>query len=267
MFGRDMTGLSREELAAAYEQKFGEVMMDAGWDYLARISSSQATKLLRPLAQELGNLDVAVKTDPGRIAGLSGQQAVTDASGNTLPGQNVPLVELELRKHLDPKLSVLGRLGVNKDLGTQETGLGGSLGLEYGVNQNLKLDLSVGRRDDNQSEGRVGAQWSIPLPNMMGPKKGDVDPPRFERFDVYPTGPGKYQLYWQTDEVTKCLIEVLDPEGAKVRSIEQKGQPDYRHELALEGLDREKEYLIRVTARDLNGNPMPKEQKASPWAE
>jgi hypothetical protein len=112
----------------------------------------------------------------------------------------------------------------------------------------------VGPNDTGQSETKIGAEFTTTLPDLMGPKPGDKEKPKFVRFDVDSFGPGKFHLIWVTDKVTRCEIRVMDAEGTIVRVFVEKNQHAYDHEMDIDGLDPETNYKIQISVKDLNQN-------------
>ena len=276
MFGQDMTGLTseqtgnytKEQLQSYYQQKVGEAGLQAGKDFIDRIVSFRATKVLRPIGQQLGNLDLSLKSNLlGTGLGNSGvSQVPLEPGGNTLLGQSSPLLSIEARKYLNPKLSVVTSLGVGKNALTDEVKPVGQVGVGYDVTKNLSVGVTTGQNPYGQFETTGGIQLSQTLPDIMGPKKGDKTPPRFVRFDVYAIGPGKFQLIWGTDKVTRCEVRVTDAGGQLVQVLPEKKEYNYDHKLVVDKLSPDAEYKIQIVAKDLNDNSATTSQAVVPEA-
>ncbi|HUO58792.1 MAG TPA: hypothetical protein VMV05_11510, partial [bacterium] len=274
MFGQDMTGLTsgagagytKEQLQNYYQQKVGQAAAQAGLDAIDRIASFQATKLLRPLGQKIGNLDLSLKSNllGTGIASGSATPIPVEPTGNTLLGQTSPLVALEARKYLDQRLSVVTSVGVGRNLLTDQPSLQGQVGVGLDVTKNLSLGVTTGQNPYGQFETTGGFQLSQTLPDIMKPKKGDMTPPRFVRFDKYDIGGGKYQLIWGTDKVTRCEVRVYDANGQLVQDSTEKKEYAYDHKMVVERLSADAEYKIQIIARDLNDNPASVSQTIAP---
>lgn len=266
MFGTDMTGMTTgnatyttDELRSAYQQRVGQVVSQTALDFIDRIASSSLTSYARPWAQRVLGTEVDVKTNiggtgPNAVPTAGVSQIGPDALGNSLAAGSIPVVQLKLRKPLDQRLSVLYNLGLTKDLSTENLGVQNQVGLQYDLNKNLSLNAITGQNDVGQAETRLTAQFSESLPDLMGPKAGDKDKPKFIRLDFDSIGPGKFHLVWETDKVTKCEVRVLNAEGTVVRDVVEKQQHAYDHEIDIEGLDPEAGYKLQISAKDLNQN-------------
>ena len=273
MFGQDMTNYtySKEQLQAAYESKVGRAATDAALDYLDRFVSYRATVLARPLFNKLGNLEFKMETNfagknasGGSPVSAVGVSQIAEAGGNTVSGTGtVSLAKVSLTKHLSQKLSVSTTFDINRNLQNSSPGVQPEIGLGYSFNKNLSGGVTQGTNLSGQAETRVGLSFSESLPDIMAPKLGDKERPRFERCDVFSVGPGKYQLIWVTDKVTQSEVRVIDPDGKIVKVVVEKKQHDYRHEIIVDSLDPEMEYQIQVSVKDLNQNETVKTQKVS----
>jgi hypothetical protein len=219
----------------------------------------------------VGGLEVNVKTGaiketmkakPGATPGQVPSESVTavvDAEGNTLPLGSTSLASLEVRKNLDSRLGLfaVGVVGVGKQDVTEKTTFQKQVGLDYEVTRDLTLNTRVGENEEGLSERRVGLQYRTTLPDVKRAKKGDVTPPKIERFDVYVLGPDKVQVLWTTDEVTRAdlRLKVLGDEDSPDQVVPERSREyEYRHEMVLERLDPESEYGLTLIVRDLNGN-------------
>jgi hypothetical protein len=177
-----------------------------------------------------------------------------DAAGNTLTGSSVPLFQVQLRKPIDQRLSVLTNMGLLRDPTTDKSNLQGQVGAEYSLTKNLTLEAITGQRDDSQLETKFGLRYNTLLPDIIGPKKGDTERPKFRSSVIYSIGLGKFQLVWETDKVTKCEVQVFDADDKMVKTKIETSQFAYNHEMVLDGLSPDVQYEIRITARDPNDN-------------
>ncbi len=277
MFGQDMTGLTNgnktnytpEELQAAYQQKFGTIAGQAALDAIARMVSNRVTTFVRPIGQAIGGLDVDVQLGSGLVG--SGSNATTDTgpivdpSGNSLAGGKIPALSLRLRKSLDPRLSVLTNLGLNRDIYSDKTGTQAQLGIQYDISKSLSLNALTGSREsDSQQETSVMAQFNQPLPDIISPKKGDKEKPRFIQCDATPMGLGKTRMVWETDKVTKGEIKIFDSDDNLVQDIKEDGDYVYDHLKVVENLNPSLEYKIQISVKDPNQNETIRELKLSP---
>jgi hypothetical protein len=261
VFGQDMTGLTREEAQSAYEQRVGEAAGDAILETLDRITSSSVTKWIRPLARELGGLEVDFKSnilrggDRGALPGATpGTGPPVDAAGNTLAAQSESIARVDVRKYLDQRLHIRGGVDLSRDPITERAEVLPDVGMGIDINKNISVNLSVGQANAGEREVRGEFRISQDIPDIIGPKKGDKDPPRFERFDIYPLDQGKFQLLWDTDEVTKSEITAVDGEGRQVLHFRESGQHRYRHDEVFGPYDPDQEYTFKICVQDPNGN-------------
>ena len=277
MFGQDMTGLTNgnksnytpEELQAAYQQKFGQIAGQAALDAIFRIGSNKVTTFVRPLGQAIGGLDVDVQLGSGLVG--SGSNAGTetgpsvDPSGNTLAGGKIPALSFRLRKSLDPKLSVLTNFGLNRDIYSDKTGTQAQVGIQYDISKSLSLNALTGSRaSDSQQETSIMAQINQPLPDIISPKKGDREKPKFIQFETTPMGFGKLRVVWETDKVTKSEIRIFDTDDKLVQDIKENNDYVYDHLRVVENLNPNSEYKIQISVKDPNGNERIQEQKITP---
>ncbi len=263
MFNRDMTGYTREDLQQAYQQNTGSVATDAALDALDRISSAQLTSALRPLAQGLGGLDVNIHSNafsnnfgsnPNASTQNSGPGGV-EPNGTTLPAGVSPVVQLQLQKYLDSKFSVQGEFGYLRDQATGYSDIQSQLGVGYDFNKNLSVNAMTGQNDSGQYENKFTLGFHAELPNIMSANKDDKDPPKFVNVEVYPLGPGKIHVDWETDKVTQGEVQVLDANNSLVKDqVEGKKPDDYDHEMDIDGLKPDTPYKIQVLVKDLNQN-------------
>lgn len=276
MFGRDMTPYtySKEELQTIYQKRVGEAVGDAALNYLDRIVSYEASRHARQFFKQLGDLEFDVKTNisgsgktsapnPSLTPGAGVTQTLTDAKGNTLQAGNVSLAKFSFTKPLSEKLSVTTSFDLDRDLATNRPGVKPQIGLDYRFNKNLGAGVTTGQNERGEAETKVGIGFSESLPDIMEPKKGDKRPPDIRRFDIYPIGPGKFQVIWETDEVTRSEIKVSDAAGQLIQFIPEKKQHSYHHEQGIDKLALDTEYKIQLSVKDLNGNETVKSQKVS----
>src|SRR6185295_12579532 len=90
-----------------------------------RIVSAELTKRVRNFGQKNFGLEIGIKENIGKES-LFGSPAATpgpDALGNSLVGNSVPLVQVEVRKPIDDRLSVVNTFGLTKDRATEKAGL------------------------------------------------------------------------------------------------------------------------------------------------
>lgn len=267
MFGKDMTGYTSQQLQAYYQQDFGQTATETAINALNTMALNEATRAARSYVQQWLGTDIQFSGNPIPGGYSTGAAPVTgvstaDATGNSLAGYSSPLFKMELVKPLDSKFSVRTDIGLNRGV-TGDLSPTGSVGLDLNLTQKLKLSGSVGQNDWGQNEGKVGIELSQPLPDVIGPKKGDTEKPNFERFDIYPVGPGKFSLQWVTDKVTKCEIRVLGTDGQLIKDIPENKPFDYRHDMTIDGLDPTQDVQIQISAKDPNGNERIVTQKAS----
>ncbi|HJT23023.1 MAG TPA: translocation/assembly module TamB domain-containing protein, partial [bacterium] len=262
MFGRDMTGYTSQQLQTYYQQSFGQTATETAASALNTIALNEASRYVRSYVQQGLGMDIQFTGNP--VGALTGQSSVTapvEAGANSLPAQSSPLLNVELVKPLDSKFSVRTDFGLNRGV-TGDLSPTGSVGLDVHLTQKLKLSGTVGQNEWGQQEGKVGVELSQTLPDVIGPKKGDVEKPNFERFDVFPVGPGKFSIQWVTDKVTKCEVRVLTMDGQLVKVVPENKPFDYRHDMTIDGLDPAQDFLIQISAKDPNGNERIKDQKA-----
>ena len=266
MFGRDMTGYTSQQLQQVFQQNNGQVVSNSILETFDRISSSQATQLLRPLGQKLGGIDMTVDANLGSALYGSNQNnsSVTTSAGvsqvvpvgqaNNAAGSTVPLVQVRISKPLDRNLSILAVPGVNRDSLTGAPGFQGQFGLQYDFSPKLDLNAITGTNDIGEQETKVVFELHQALPDPMTPKKGDTVKPHFERTDAYSIGAGKYQLNWETDKVTKSEIRIMDENGQMVQDVLENGQHAYDHQMVIDKLNPTESYKVEILVKDLNEN-------------
>jgi hypothetical protein len=189
---------------------------------------------------------------PGNNAGTS--QILPEGRGNTLLGVSQSVVQLELRKYLDPRLSVETNLGLSVNNLTEKANVPVQLGVGYDISKNLSLNATTGQRDDSQYETKLTLGFHTELPDLISPKKGDKTPANFQRLDIYPIGRGKLHLLWETDKVTKGTVRMINEEGKVEQEVSEKRDFDYYHEIDVEKLKGDSEYSVRILIKDPNGN-------------
>ncbi|HVZ81818.1 MAG TPA: translocation/assembly module TamB domain-containing protein [bacterium] len=256
MFGKDMTGYTAQALQQAYEHDYGQAAKSAVFDAINRMALNEASRAAREYTQKWLGSDVQFKGQP--LAAGPGSAATPvaggpEATGNSLVANSSPFLQMELTKPLDPKLSLKTQVGFNRGV-TGDLSPTGSMGLQYDFTSKLHGDISYGSNDLNQQEARASFMFTEPLPDIKVAKKDDKEKPNFERFDVYPVGPGKYSVLWTTDKVTKNTLSVLDGDGNEVQVKVENKDFEYRHEMVIDGLTPDADYDFRITAKDLNGN-------------
>lgn len=256
MFGRDMTGYTSQALQQAYAQDYGRTANAAFVDAINRIALNEATRQLRPFAQKLGNLEVNLKGQPfssGPSAQSTALPGSPEANGNTQTGLSTQVLDVELTKQLDSRIALRTDIGLSKGV-TGDLSPQGRMGLDYLITPKLRASGSYGSNDVGQQEARVELGFTTELPDIKTPKLGDKEKPNFERYDIYPVGPGKYSVLWTTDKVTKNTLTVLDGSGKEVQVKVENKDFEYRHEMVVEGLEPDSDYDFQVLAKDLNGN-------------
>jgi hypothetical protein len=262
MFGQDMTGLStgnptnysQDQLQALYQQKVGTAFAQAADDLFSRYFSNSATKILRGLAPNIGEVNFKAKlniigTSPISTPGIGAPQ---EAPGNTLTGVTSEIVQLDWRRYLDNRLSLTGSVGLNSNSATGQPGLQGNLGLGYDIGNNLNLDLSAGQNENAQTEERVTIQKRWELPNIANPNVESNDKPQFLKYDAYTLIPGKVKITWSIDKYTKCQISLLDDDGKVVQT--KTDDFAYDHSVVFDGLNPQTSYKVDIVASDSKQN-------------
>lgn len=271
IFGRDMTGYTTSQLQTIYQQNYGQAAGDALLQTFDRISSSVLTSPVRQFLQNNAGIDLSIKSNLASnlvsavpTAGVS-QLAV--GNNSVAAGNDVPLVQADLVKPLDPRLTFKGTVGALRNQSTDGTQFQTNAGLEYRFSKNWSLNVNSGINDYGQGETSAKLLLSQSLPDIMSAKKGDTTLPRFVRFDIYSIGLGKFQLNWETDKVTLGEVKVSDDKGEVAQDVSEKGQHAYDHQLVVDKLNPDMEYQVEITVRDLNDNKATKAEKISPSTE
>ncbi len=271
MFGTDMTGLTTnntaatpDQLKAAYQQRVGQVVDQTALDLIDRMASSQLTGMTRSVLQQVAGVDINVETNiaganSGSVSSPGVLPAGPDATGNSTGASNVSLFRLKIRKPLDQRLSLMWNPGLAENFTPQN-----QLGLQYDLNRNLSFNATTGENNIGQEETQVGIQFQEALPDIMQPKRGDKDRPRFMRLDATSIGPGKFHVVWETDKVTQCEVRVMDLEGKVVMDNVEKKQDAYDHAIEITGLDPTAPYQLEILAKDLNQNERNEFRKLTP---
>ncbi len=264
IFGRDMTGYSgqaysSQQLQQLYQQNIGQAAGSAVVDALNRVGTNYITAQIRPFISNWIGADVQIKGNPigggsGSNSGpISGTQSIEPA-GNTLAGSALPLLQVVITKPIDPRLSIETVMGTGRDIYSNAVEWQGRFGLNYSLTPKLTLSLSEGQNDVNQTETRGEIKFKTDLPDMISPKPGDKEKPRFERSDYYPMGKGKYHFVWELDKTNKSEVRIFDSTGTMIRVIPDKSDWNYKHELDVENLSENQDYKILISAKDPNGN-------------
>ncbi len=266
IFGRDMTGYSgqaysSQQLQQIYQQNAGQVILPAFIDAINRIGTNYLSGQIRPAISSLFGIDAHVKGNviPGGSGPSSsatpvvGAQAL-EATGNSLAAATLPMVQLDLIKPVDSHLSIEYTGGLGRDIVSGASLFQERVGMNYNVSKNWSFSGSVGQNDWNQNDERVETRFKTDLPDIIAPKPGDKEKPRFEQADFYPIGNGKYHLTWTLDKVTKGSVHVFDASGAVVQILTEKTDWDYRHNMDVANLNESQDYKILISAKDPNGN-------------
>jgi len=263
LFGRDMTGYSREDLAQAYQQNTGSAFTQGAYAAADLWLSNQLTAFLRPFGQVLGGIDVNVQQNglqnviPGGTntnTTNSGTGQVPEAGGNTIPAGVSSVFKLGFQKYLDSKLSVQTNVGMLRDQSTNTADLQTQFGLGYDINKNLSVNAMTGQNDYGQYENTASLSFHTFLPNVMSANKDDKVPPKFIRCDVYLLGPGKIRVSWETDKVTQGEVRVFNEDNEVVKDMAEPAKFDYDHDLIVDGLEANAQYKVQVFVKDLNQN-------------
>jgi hypothetical protein len=265
MFGRDMTGYSgqaynSQQLQQIYQQQnVGQVVPSAFIDAINRVGTSQISSYIRPFFSSNFGIDAQVTGNP--LGGGSGPSAAPtpgvtspEATGNTLAGTTQSMVNLQMIKPIDSHLSVETNFGLGRDIYTNTAEVQARLGLDYSISNKLLLSGSVGQNDVNQNDERLEMRFKTELPDIISPKQGDKEKPRFEHAEYYPIRKGKYHLTWTLDKVTQSVARIFDSTGKVVQILPDKAGYAYKHELDVEGLSDSQDYKILLSAKDPNGN-------------
>jgi hypothetical protein len=264
MFGKDMTGYSgqaysSQQLQQIYQQNAGQVVLPAIVDMINRMGTNYISGQIRPFFSSNFGIDAQVKGSP--IGGGSGSNSSSvtgvqspEPAGNTLAGSALPLVQLQLIKPIDRRFAIETNVGLGRDIYSGQPEWQGRLGLDVTINPKLNLSFSVGQNDLNQTDTRGEFRIKQDLPDMISPKPGDKEKPRFERSEYYPMGKGKYHLVWELDKTNKSEVRVFDSNGIMTQVIPDKSGWDYKHELDVENLSENQDYKILISAKDPNGN-------------
>ncbi len=264
IFGKDMTGYSgqaysSQQLQQIYQQNAGQVVLPAVIDAVNRIGTNYLSSQIRPFFSSTFGIDAQVKGNP--LGGGSGPSSVPtpgtqspEPYGNTLAGTALPLVQLQMIKPIDRRLSVETDVGVGRDIYSGAAEWQGRFGLDYSLTPKLSVSGSVGQNDINQTETRVDLNYKEYLPDIISPKPGDKEKPRFEQADFYPLPKGKYHLVWTLDKYTKSEVRVYDSSGTMTQVLPDKSGWGYKHEMDVENLSESQDYKIQISAKDPNGN-------------
>lgn len=272
LFGSDLTGLNSQQLQQDYQKKYGQAASAAAIDAINRIALNEATRFARTYTQKFLGTDVVFQGNP--IPGGTGPTVMTPvpgAGGNVIKGvvgDTQTIGNVEFIKPISPKLTIKTDFGVGRELSTGNAVPEGRLALEYAINPKLTFSTAVGTNQNGQQETTALFNLKQSIPDIIMPKKGDKEKPRFEKFEIYPVGPGKFHLEWNTDKVTKSEIRVLDSDNQLIRLvIPEKNNWDYFHESVIGNLSTDQDYTIRVTVKDPNLNEQMKEEKISATSE
>lgn len=259
LFGKDMTGYTREALHQAYEQQVGKEAGQSVLQALDRVAAVELSRKVRRLTRGLGGVEVNLKSglfqEAGRNPANGTDPNAVDPSGNTLPATGSRSVaSLELKKYLDQRFAVVSNFGYLKDNATDRASFQKQVGVDYDVTRDLSLNTRVGQNDEGIAEQKVGFSFRTMLPDVMKGDRKDKTPPKLERFEVYSLGPGTVQVLWTTDKVTKSDLRILNEEGEELRKVVGDRKFAYYHEVVIEKLEPDTEYGVQLSVRDLNGN-------------
>jgi hypothetical protein len=259
LFGKDMTGYTREDLGKAYEQHAGKEAEQSVLEAMDRVAAITLSRKVRRLTRSLGGIEVNVRSglfqEAGRESSSGAVTATAEGSGNTLASGNTrSLASVELKKYLDQRFAVVSNFGLLKDNATDRSSFQKQVGLDYDLSRDLTLNTRVGQNDEGVAEQKVGFSFRTILPDIKKADKADKTPPKLERFDVYTLGPGALQVLWTTDEVSKAELSLLDSDGEVLRRVPVDKGFEYYHEVVIEKLEPDTDYGVQLLIRDLNGN-------------
>jgi hypothetical protein len=258
LFGKDMTGYTREDLNQVYEQQVGKEAGQSVLQALDRVAAVELSRKVRRLTRNLGGIEVNLKSglfqEAGRSSAATGASGSVDSTGNTLTANNRSLASVELKKYLDQRLAVVSNFGLLKDNYTDRSSFQKQVGVDYDLSKDLTLNTRVGQNEEGLSEQKVGFSFRTSIPDIKKANKADKTPPKLERFDVYSLGPGTLQVLWTTDEVSKAQLKLMDEDGQLLRTLDADKGFEYYHEVVVEKLEPDTNYRVQLSVRDLSGN-------------
>lgn len=257
LFGKDMTGLTRDDLHQAYEQQVGKEAGQSVLQALDRVAAIELSRKVRRLTRNFGGIEVNVKSGLFQEAGHSSVGIASDAesTGNTLSSSDTrSLASMEFKKYLDQRFAVVSNFGLLKDNNTDRASFQKQVGVDYDLSRDLTLNTRVGQNDEGIAEQKVGFSFRTILPDIKKGNKSDKIPPKLERFEVYSLGPGTLQVLWTTDKVSKAQLKLMDEDGQLIRTLEVDKGYEYYHEVVVEKLEPDTDYSVQLVVRDLNGN-------------
>ncbi len=259
IFNQDMTGYTSQQLKSYYQQNVGQAANDAILQTFDRIASNEITRAIRPFTQNLTGGDINFKqsilsSGSSGVSNTGVSQVVAEPTGNSVVGSSVPLAQVEFSKPLDQRLTFKSVVGAGKNSLTDLLEFQGEIGLQYELRKNLTLNLMTGGNEVGQQETSFSIGYRAMLPDIMGPKAGDKEAPKFVRLDVYPLAPGKFQIIYETDKVTRGEVRIMDADKKVVQENVEKTQQSYDHQLVVDKLNPEDSYQIQIMVKDLNQN-------------
>jgi hypothetical protein len=258
LFGKDMTGLTRDDLHQAYEQQVGKEAGQSVLQALDRVAAIELSRKVRRLTRGLGGIEVNVKSGFFQEAGRSSSNssaATGDSTGNTLSATaNRSLASVELKKYLDQRLAVVSNFGYLKDNNTERSSFQKQVGVDYDLTRELTLNTRVGQNDEGLAEQKVGFSFRTLIPDVKKGNNKDKTPPKLERFEVYSLGPGTLQVIWTTDKVSKAQLKLMNDDGELLRTVDADKGYEYYHEVVVEKLEPDTNYRVQLSVRDLSGN-------------
>jgi len=120
----------------------------------------------------------------------------------------------------------------------------------------------TGQNDSGQYENKFTLGFHAELPNIMSANKEDKEAPKFVNFEVYPLGPGKIHVDWETDKVTQGEVRILGEDDSLQKVQAESSKFDYDHGMDIYGLKPDTSYKVQVQVKDLNQNQSVSESKA-----
>jgi hypothetical protein len=263
MFNQDLTGLSHPATQESNPQGMNQVAANAAKSTLDRYVTNKASEFARPIVRDLLNAEVQITGDPFLAEG-SGPLSLSGLSnvyGYKNPSLGESIGRMKITKTLNQKLSIESDVDFFQNTVTGGQGVAAGLGFKYSLTDKFSVSGTYGPNESNIPETKFLGTFSTSLPDLYSPKKGDKEPPHFLNFTVDSAGPGKHELQWETDKVTRCEIQVMDEDGQVVRDTVERGDFEYDHKLLVENLEPGKAYKVKIIARDQSLNVGTKEDK------
>ncbi len=276
MFNRDLTGYTNgqqytsQQLQTIYSQQNGVgALGSSAIDALNLVVSQEASRSIRPFVNNLvgGDVNVVMNALPGGSSDSSAPTTgvgPTDALSNSITGQKTTLGKVEFVKPINRKLSLRTGFGLGKDQGTGSVVAQPSAEVDYKFDNKWTASLSTGVNDSGQEETKIGFGLKADLPEQPHPIKGDTTKPHIRRFDILPSGVGKYELIWETEKYAKSEVRVFNSERQVVQFQKEKIDYAYDHQMVIENLKPDQEYIVQILVKDANGNEDVGEQKIMP---